>query len=317
MDQEKKPLIVIIGPTAVGKTKISLQVAERLKGEIVSADSRLFYQGMDIGTAKPTWEEQKLVPHHLINVASPDQDWSLAVYLPRAIAVIEEIQQRGNLPFLVGGTGQYIQAVVQGWDLPSIKPDPGLREALRQWADQIGVDGIRARLAELDPEAAAGIDGPNLRRMIRALEVILSSGKRFSAQKKALGSSFQVLQIGLIRPREELYKRIDLRIDQMLAKGLVGEVQALLDTGYSSDLSAMSAIGYKQIIIYLSGEISLAEAVQQIKSKSRKYVRQQANWFRENDPDIHWYSAAADPTEKIIDEIQHFLSHICYTEIQP
>ena len=317
MDQEKKPLIVIIGPTAVGKTKISLQVAERLKGEIVSADSRLFYQGMDIGTAKPTREEQKLVPHHLINVASPDQDWSLAVYLPRAIAVIEEIQQRGNLPFLVGGTGQYIQAVVQGWDLPSIKPDPGLREALRQWADQIGVDGIRARLAELDPEAAAGIDGPNLRRMIRALEVILSSGKRFSAQKKALGSSFQVLQIGLIRPREELYKRIDLRIDQMLAKGLVGEVQALLDTGYSSDLSAMSAIGYKQIIIYLSGEISLAEAVQQIKSKSRKYVRQQANWFRENDPDIHWYSAAADPTEKIIDEIQHFLSHICYTEIQP
>lgn len=317
MDQEKKPLIVIIGPTAVGKTKISLQVAERLKGEIVSADSRLFYQGMDIGTAKPTWEEQKLVPHHLINVASPDQDWSLAVYLPRAIAIIEEIQQRGNLPFLVGGTGQYIQAVVQGWDLPSIKPDPGLREVLRQWADQIGVDGIRARLAELDPEAAAGIDGPNLRRMIRALEVILSSGKRFSAQKKALGSSFQVLQIGLIRPREELYKRIDLRIDQMLAKGLVGEVQALLDTGYSSDLSAMSAIGYKQIIKYLSGEISLAEAVQQIKSKSRKYVRQQANWFRENDPDIHWFSAAADPTEKIIDEIQHFLSYICYTEIQP
>jgi len=317
MDQEKKPLIVIVGPTAVGKTNISLQVAERLKGEIVSADSRLFYQGMDIGTAKPTWEEQKLVPHHLINVASPDQDWSLAVYLPRAIAVIEEIQQRGNLPFLVGGTGQYIQAVVQGWDLPSIKPDPGLRAVLRQWADQIGVDGIRARLAELDPEAAAGIDGPNLRRLIRALEVILSSGKRFSAQKKALGSSFQVLQIGLIRPREELYKRIDLRIDQMLAKGLVGEVQALLDTGYSPDLSAMSAIGYKQIIKYLSGELSLTEAVRQIRSKSRKYVRQQANWFRENDPDIHWYSAAADPTDIIIDEIQHFLSHICYTEIQP
>ena len=317
MDQEKKPLIVIVGPTAVGKTNISLQVAERLKGEIVSADSRLFYQGMDIGTAKPTWEEQKLVPHHLINVASPDQDWSLAVYLPRAIAVIEEIQQRGNLPFLVGGTGQYIQAVVQGWDLPSIKPDPGLRAVLRQWADQIGVDGIRARLAELDPEAAEGIDGPNLRRLIRALEVILSSGKRFSAQKKALGSSFQVLQIGLIRPREELYKRIDLRIDQMLAKGLVGEVQALLDTGYSMDLSAMSAIGYKQIIKYLHGEISLAEAVQQIRSKSRKYVRQQANWFRENDPDIHWFSAAAGPTEKIIDEIQHFLSYICYTEIQP
>jgi tRNA dimethylallyltransferase len=237
--------------------------------------------------------------------------------LPRAIAVIEEIQLRGNLPFLVGGTGQYIQAVIQGWDLPSIKPDPGLREALRQWANQIGVDGIRARLAEVDPEAAAGIDGPNLRRMIRALEVILSSGKRFSAQKKALGSSFEVLQIGLIRPREELYQRIDLRIDQMLAKGLVEEVQALLDTGFSPELSAMSAIGYKQIIKYLSGEISLDKAVQQIRSKSRKYVRQQANWFQGNDPDIHWFSAAADPTDKIIDEIQHFLSYICYTEIQP
>ncbi len=317
MDLERKPLIVIIGPTAVGKTKISLQVAERLKGEIVSADSRLFYQGMDIGTAKPTRDEQKLVPHHFIDVASPDQDWSLAVYLPRAIAVIQEIQQRGNLPFLVGGTGQYIQAIVQGWDLPSIKPDPGLREALRQWAEQIGVDGIRARLEELDPEAAAGIDGPNLRRMIRALEVILSSGKRFSTQKKALGSSFQVLQIGLIRPREELYQRIDLRIDQMLEKGLVEEVQALLDAGYSPELSAMSAIGYKQIIKYLSGEISLEEAVKQIRSKSRKYVRQQANWFQENNPDIHWFSAAADPTDKIMNEIQHFLSYICYTETQP
>ncbi|MCD4803130.1 MAG: tRNA (adenosine(37)-N6)-dimethylallyltransferase MiaA [Anaerolineales bacterium] len=317
MDQERKPLIVIIGPTAVGKTEISLRVAERLKGEIVSADSRLFYQGMDIGTAKPTRDEQKLVPHHLIDVALPDQDWSLAIYLPRAVAVIQEIQQRGNLPFLVGGTGQYIQAIVQGWDLPSIKPDPRLREALRLWAEQIGVDGIRARLEELDPKAAAGIDGPNLRRMIRALEVILSSGKRFSTQKKALGSSFQVLQIGLIRPREELYQRIDLRIDQMLEKGLVREVQALLDAGYSAELSAMSAIGYKQITKYLSGEISLEEAVQQIRSKSRKYVRQQANWFQENDPDIHWFSAAADPIDKITDEIQHFLSHICYTEIQP
>ncbi len=160
----------------------------------------------------------------------------------------------------------------------------------------------------MDPEAAAGIDGPNLRRMIRALEVILSSGKRFSTQKKAIGSLFQVLQIGLIRPREELYQRIDLRIDQMLEKGLVGEVQALLDAGYSPELSAMSAIGYKQIIKYLSGEISLEEAVRQIRSKSHKYVRQQANWFQENDPDIHWFSAASDPTEKIIDEIQHFLS---------
>jgi len=307
-NQEKKPLIVIIGPTAVGKTEISLRVAERLKGEIVSADSRLFYRGMDIGTAKPTREEQSLIPHHFVDVAEPDEDWSLAVYLPRAIKVIQDIQKRGNLPFLVGGTGQYIQAVVQGWDLPGIKPDPQLRETIRQWSDQIGVEGVRERLEELDPEAAAGIDGPNLRRMIRALEVILSSGKKFSEQKKAHGAQFQVIQIGLSRSREDLYRRIDLRVDQMLENGLVDEVRELLDRGYGAELSAMSDIGYKQIINYLTGEIPLDEAVRLIKSKSHKYVRQQANWFQKDDPEIRWFSAETDPTEPIINEILHILS---------
>ncbi|MCJ7716684.1 MAG: tRNA (adenosine(37)-N6)-dimethylallyltransferase MiaA [Anaerolineales bacterium] len=311
--QECNPLVVIIGPTAVGKTEISLRVAERLNGEIVSADSRLFYRGMDIGTAKPSREDQSLVPHHFVDVAEPDEDWSLAVYLPKSIEVIRNIHKRGNLPFLVGGTGQYIQAVVRGWDLPGIKPDLRLREILRQWAEQIGVDGIRDRLAELDPEAASGIDGPNLRRMIRAMEVILSSGKKFSEQKKAHGSQFQVFQIGLSRTREDLYRRIDLRVDQMVERGLVDEVQALLDKGYMAELSALSAIGYKQIIKFLAGEISKDEAVRLIKSKSHKYVRQQANWFQHDDPDIHWFSAEPDPSEKIINEIQHFLSHICYT----
>ena len=307
-NQEKKPLIVIIGPTAVGKTEISLRVAERLKGEIVSADSRLFYRGMDIGTAKPTREEQSLVPHHFVDVAEPDEDWSLAVYLPRAIKVIQDIQKRGNLPFLVGGTGQYVQALVQGWDLPGIKPDPRLRETLQQWSDQVGVQGVRERLEELDPEAGAGIDGPNLRRMIRALEVILTSGKKFSEQKKAHGAQFRVFQIGLSRPREDLYRRIDLRVDQMLESGLVDEVRVLLERGYEAELSAMSAIGYKQIINYLIGEIPLDEAVRLIKSKSHRYVRQQANWFQKDDPEIHWFSAESDPSELIIDEIQHFLS---------
>ena len=308
INQEKKPLIVIIGPTAVGKTEISLRVAERLKGEIVSADSRLFYRGMDIGTAKPTREELSLVPHHFVDVAEPDEDWNLAVYLPRAIKVIQDIQKRGNLPFLVGGTGQYVQAVIQGWDLPGTKPDPRLRETLQQWADQLGVEGIRKRLEQLDPEAAAGIDGPNLRRMIRALEVILSSGKKFSEQKNAHGAQFQVFQIGLTRPRDDLYRRIDLRVDQMLESGLVDEVRQLLERGYEAELSAMSAIGYKQIINYLSGEIPLDEAVRLIKSKSRKYVRQQANWFHKEDPEIHWFSLETDPSELIINEIQHFLS---------
>ena len=308
MEETKKKLIVIIGPTAVGKTELSIRLAEAIRGEVISADSRLFYRGMDIGTAKPTREDLVRVPHHLIDVAKPDQEWSLALYLSRTQEVIREIHRRGSVPFLVGGTGQYIQAVIEGWDLPKTKPDPNLRKILDRWADDIGVDGMRARLAALDPDAAEGIDGPNLRRIIRALEVILSSGRRFTEQRGKSGSPYKILQIGLIRSREELYQRIDQRIEIMLDHGLENEVTSLLEAGYTADSSAMSAIGYKQMAAYLCGEISREEAIRQIKSKTRKYVRQQANWFRENDPNISWFSASSDPFEDILNEIQHFLS---------
>ncbi len=308
MEETKKKLIVIIGPTAVGKTELSIRLAEAIRGEVISADSRLFYRGMDIGTAKPTREDLVRVPHHLIDVAKPDQEWSLALYLSRTQEVIREIHRRGSVPFLVGGTGQYIQAVIEGWDLPKTKPDPNLRKILDRWADDIGVDGMRARLAALDPDAAEGIDGPNLRRIIRALEVILSSGRRFTEQRGKSGSPYNILQIGLIRSREELYQRIDQRIEIMLDHGLENEVTSLLEAGYTADSSAMSAIGYKQMAAYLCGEISREEAIRQIKSKTRKYVRQQANWFRENDPNISWFSASSDPFEDILNEIQHFLS---------
>ena len=308
MKGNKRPLIVIVGPTAVGKTEISLRLAEQFQGEIVSADSRLFYIGMDIGTAKPNQQDQTRIRHHLIDVAQPDEDWSLALYLPRAVDAIREIQDRGKIPFLVGGTGQYIQAVVQGWDLPDTRPDPALREALERWSDEVGVEGLRSRLQVLDPQAAAGIDGPNLRRIIRALEVIMTSGERFSDQKNRQGAPFRTLQIGLIRPRDELYQRVDQRVDEMLEGGLVEEVRGLLERGYSPDLSALSAIGYKQISSYLLGQCSLEEAVRQIKSKTRKFVRHQANWFQQNDPEIRWFSASDDPFEEICLEIQHFLS---------
>jgi len=308
MAENKKPLIVIVGPTAVGKTALAIRLAEKFQGEIVSADSRLFYKGMDIGTAKPSREELTQVPHHLIDVATPDQEWSLAMYLSRTQEVIQDIHQRGSLPFLVGGTGQYIQAIVEGWDLPKTKPNPQLRETLNHWAEEVGIDGLRVRLAELDPDAAAGIDGPNLRRIIRALEVILTSGRKFSRQRGKTGSSYRIMQIGLIRPRDELYLRIDKRIAMMLDQGLVAEVKSLLDAGYTPESSAMSAIGYKQMADYLSGESTLEEAVSQIKSKTRKYVRQQANWFSDEDPNIIWFSASADPFDEILNEIQHFLS---------
>jgi tRNA dimethylallyltransferase len=308
MIEEKKPVIIIAGPTAVGKTELSIRLAEVFKGEIISADSRLFYRGMDIGTAKPTREELGRVPHHLIDIAAPDEEWSLALYLPRVQEVIGDIQNRGSVPFLVGGTGQYIQAVVDGWDLPKTKPAPRLRKILENWAAEIGVEGMRERLAELDPDAVEKIDGPNLRRIIRALEVILTSGRKFSEQQGKIGSPYRILQIGLIRPREELYQRIDRRIEIMLERGLEDEVRSLLAQGYEPDSSAMSAIGYKQVADYLHGEIDREEAIRRIKSKTRKYVRQQANWFRKDDPEISWYGFSDDPFEQIRDEIQHFLS---------
>ncbi|RMH35308.1 MAG: tRNA (adenosine(37)-N6)-dimethylallyltransferase MiaA, partial [Gammaproteobacteria bacterium] len=302
----KPPLIVILGPTAVGKTELSLQLAERLQGEIVSADSRLFYRGMDIGTAKPTPEERARVPHHLIDVADPDETWSLALFQRAAHEIIADIHARGKLPFLVGGTGQYLRAVYEGWKLPQQRPHPALREALENWGQRIGPQALHARLAILDPQAAARIEPNNLRRTVRALEVIFLTGRRFSAQRQRGASPYRTLLIGLTRPREELYARVDARIQAMLQAGLVDEVRTLLARGYSAELPSMSAIGYKQIAAYLRGECTLEEAVTQMKRLTRQFVRRQANWFKADDPEIHWFSMEKDPLPKVEAEIRAF-----------
>lgn len=306
-NQGHAPLIIILGPTAVGKTELSISLAARFEAEIISADSRLFYRGMDIGTAKPSREEMDRVPHHLVNVADPDQVWNLALYLKAVKRILQDLYTRGKLPFLVGGTGQYLEAVVEGWKIPAVKPDKRLRKSIRRWADEIGVDGVRARLQVLDPEAAAGIDGPNLRRMIRALEVIFYSGEKFSEQRGKETPPYRVLKIGLTRDREELYRRIDQRIHRMMQSGFVEEVQALLDQGYSPDLPPLSAIGYRQVIHYLRGVITRDEAIRQMKSRTHKYVRKQANWFQADDPRIHWFDAGEDPQEEIERLIRDFL----------
>jgi tRNA dimethylallyltransferase len=297
------PLVVILGPTAVGKTEISIQLAERLDGEIVSADSRLFYRGMDIGTAKPTPAEQQRVPHHLIDVADPDQTWSLALFQERARQVIIDIHQRGHLPFLVGGTGQYLRAVTEGWLPPAVQPSPEMRAALEAWAEEIGKDGLHARLAALDAPAAEAIDARNLRRTVRALEVILSTGQRFSDQRQRGEALYRLLQIGFQRPRPELYARIDARIDAMLAAGFVDEVRRLLAQGYSPDLPTLSAIGYREISAYIRGEISLDEAVIQMKRITRTFVRRQANWFKASDPQIHWFNV----NQAIVDDVEDLI----------
>lgn len=295
------PLVVFIGPTAVGKTETSLRLAERLGGEIVSVDSRLFYRGMDIGTAKPTPAEQARVPHHLIDVTTPDQPWSLAIFQRSAAEAIQAIHQRDRLPLLVGGTGQYVRAVIQGWEIPPQEPDPALREALERWAAQLGPYELHERLNRLDPEAAAGIDARNVRRTIRALEVILRTGKRFSAQRQRSESPYSLLMVGLRRPRAELYRRVDERIDAMLSSGLVEEVQALLDAGYAADLPTLSAIGYREVAAALRGEITLEEAAQQMKRLTRRFVRHQGAWFSEKDPMIHWFEAS-DP--QVVQQIE-------------
>lgn len=298
--QSKLPLVVILGPTAVGKTDLSIQLALRINGEVVSADSRLLYRGMDIGTAKPSLEERRQVPHHLIDVADPDQTWSLTLFQREARRTIQDIQGRNMLPLLVGGTGQYIRAIVEQWQIPEVKPDLKLRKALENWAAEIGEQGLHDRLAVLDPESAEKIDGRNLRRTIRALEVILRSGTKFSSQQKRGISVYHSIQIGLSMPRAELYERIDMRIEKMFAKGFLTEVQALLDQGYAPDLPAFSAIGYSEVIDYLQGKASLEETRLLIKRRTRLFVRRQANWFKMDDPNIHWFEVSSHPLEEIV-----------------
>jgi tRNA dimethylallyltransferase len=283
------PLVVILGPTGVGKSEIAIKLAERFNGEIVSADSRLFYRGMDIGTAKPTAEERLRVPHHLIDVTDPDIIWSLGIFQREANRAIQNIFLKQRLPFLVGGTGQFMRSIIEGWSIPPVEPNPHLREVLTHWAESIGPIELHTKLAILDPQSASVIDPSNERRTIRALEVIFSTGKRFSDQKKHRRLLYNPLLLGLTCSRVELYQRIDERILKMLNTGFIEEVQRLLDRGYSAELPTLSAIGYGEIVAYIQGKITLEEAIIIMKRRTRIFVRRQANWFKVNDPQIHWF----------------------------
>ncbi len=304
----KPPLIIVVGPTAVGKTEVSIQLAKRLDGEIVSADSRLFYRGMDIGTAKPTSGERSKVPHHLIDVADPNETCSLAVFQQLASHAISDIQKRKKIPFLVGGTGQYIHAVAFGWVPPVTKPDNHLREVLEKLARSRGNIWLHQWLVILDPVAAQSIDPRNLRRTVRALEVIFSSGKRFSEQRSHGESSYRLKMIGLNRPRTELYARVDARIESMFSAGFLNEVRSLLEYGYSPELPSMSSIGYRECIAVLHGELSVEEAKVRMRRSTRVFVRRQANWFKEDDNNIRWFDAGNENLDEIEKVIRAFLN---------
>ena len=289
----KIPVIFIVGPTASGKTDAGIRLAKAIDGEIVSADSRYLYRGMDIGTAKPTMDERQGIPHWLIDVADPDETWSLSLFCKAADEAIRDIYSRGKRPVLVGGTGQYVRAILDGWDIPEGEPDHRLRNVLERWGREIGAEELHRKLACIDPEAAEKIEWQNMRRTVRAMEVIFMSGKKFSAQRTTKEPLYKALIFGMKRDRSVLYQRIDLRVDRMLERGLVEETAALLSKGYSPSLPSMSAIGYKEVCDYLSNKTSLEEAAQLIKFRTHNYVRRQANWFKASDPAINWI----DPDE--------------------
>ncbi|MHB0878296.1 MAG: tRNA (adenosine(37)-N6)-dimethylallyltransferase MiaA [Anaerolineae bacterium] len=285
------PLLAIVGPTAVGKTDLALALAERHAIEAVSADSRQIYRGMDVGTAKPTPEERLRLPHHLIDVVDLDQVLTLAEYQEAAFAAIAAITACGRLPVLVGGTGLYVWAVVENWLIPRVAPNPDVRRALEEEATRLGGAHMHARLAAVDPEAAAKIHSANVRRVIRALEVHHVSGRPISEQQRKGPPRYDSLIVGLTGKRAWLYERADRRVDAMVERGLVAEVAALLSRGYSTALPAMSGLGYRQIADYLEGTYPLAEAVRRVKTGTHRFIRQQYTWFAPDDPRIHWFEA--------------------------
>jgi len=288
---ERIRLLVIVGPTAVGKSALALRLARHFAGSIISADSRLIYRGMDIGTAKPSAADRAEIPHALIDIVAPDEPFGLAQYQELAHQAIAAAHAAGRLPLLVGGTGQYVHAVTEGWSIPRVPPQPALRAELQAQADAEGADALHRRLAAVDPQAAARIDPHNVRRVIRALEVYLATGAPISELQRRTPPPYDLLQIGLRMERERLYARIDARVDAMMAAGLLEEVRRLRTAGYDDRLPSMSGLGYRQLAAHLRGEIGLPEAVEQIKRATRRYVHQQMMWFRESDPAITWFEA--------------------------
>lgn len=300
----KEPLLIILGPTAVGKTDISVQVAKEINGEIISADSMLIYRYMNIGTAKPTEEEMEGVPHHLIDIIYPDQPFSVADYCVEAEKIIKEVRNRGKLPMLVGGTALYLKAFTEKYSFPEIQSDLELRDRLQEEAQKYGNEYLHQKLSQIDPPTAQRLHPNDLRRIIRAIEIHQLTGVPLSIQaKKEKQSNHHLVVIGLIRPREEIYQRINKRVDQMIELGLVEEVDQLLKMGYSPDLVSMQGLGYKEIVSYLTGQYSLERATELLKRNTRHFAKRQLTWFRKEE-DIYWVDLSKfNVKEGVIEEI--------------
>jgi tRNA dimethylallyltransferase len=290
----------LVGPTGAGKTALAMALAERIPLEVVSADSRAVYRWMDIGTAKPSLQERRHVPHHLIDVVDPDEAYSLAVYQRQALAAVERVSQRGRLPLLVGGAGLYVSAVCDGLAMPDVPPNEEFRSAMEARARREGWQTLRADLERVDPESARRIEPRNVRRVIRALEVHQATGRPFSAWQTPVDvPPVTSVLIGLKLERSALFERLDRRIDAWIASGFVDEVRGLLDRGYAPGLRSMSGIGYREIAQFLNGELDLASAVGLFKHATHHYAKRQMTWFQRN-PRITWLDANTATPDQVL-----------------
>ncbi|MBN6188770.1 tRNA (adenosine(37)-N6)-dimethylallyltransferase MiaA [Aneurinibacillus sp. BA2021] len=295
MNEGRQRVLAIVGPTSVGKTALSLSLAQRCNGEIISGDSMQFYRGMDIGTAKATEEERALVPHHLIDICFPDEDVTVAEFQRRCTELIAEMNGRGTLPIIAGGTGLYVQSVLYDYQFSTAGEDPAYRDELAAFAEQFGREALHARLASLDPQTAERLHPNDVKRIIRALEVYHVTGTPMSRyQTRSAESPYDMLLLGLTMDRALLYERINRRVDQMIADGLIEEVQHLLAQGYDESLRSMQALGYKEIIAYLKGHMTREAAIELVKKRTRNFAKRQLTWFRAM-KDIVWFDVT--PTD--------------------
>ena len=288
------PIICIAGPTASGKTALAVQLAKEYNGEVVSCDSMYVYRGMNIGTAKPSAEEQEGIVHHMIDVAAADEDFSVSKYCEMAVPIVDDIVARGKTAIIAGGTGLYMDSLIKGNDFAPF-PSTGMRERLEAQADREGMEAMLARLASIDPDSAARLHLSDRKRIIRALEVYYETGETITAHNlktQAIPPKYDPLWLGLdFADRAELYRRIDLRVSIMLEMGLVEEIKDLLASGIPAKCTAMQAIGYKEFVAALNGEISIEEAAEEVRKSSRHYAKRQLTWFRRNKK-IHWLTRA-------------------------
>ncbi|MFW6281700.1 MAG: tRNA (adenosine(37)-N6)-dimethylallyltransferase MiaA [bacterium] len=312
---DKYPLLVILGPTAVGKTDLSLEISKKYKGEIISADSMQIYRKMNIGTAKIKPNEMNNIKHHMIDIINPDEDFSVAEYQEMVDQLIPEIIKRGSLPIMVGGTGLYIKSVVQGFIFPDMDTDFKLRKKLEEQAEKFGNEYIHKKLRNIDPELAERLHPNDLRRIIRGIEIYKVTGHTttyFKKKQEKFPPRYNTLKIGLKRDRQELYKRINQRVDIMIEQGLVDEVKELINFGYNTESTAFQGLGYKEIVSYFENECSLDEAVRILKRDTRHFAKRQLTWFR-RDHEIKWINLTNKTKTNVIKEAKNKIEDWLYT----